>query len=238
MTITTTITTTKRHGLLMAAAALACAFHPAHAQTNGALYDPQPPADSAYVRVIVVSADGPVDVQLDGKPRLHGLAGAAPSDYMVVKAGAHKLSLQLAGKPTAVDVNLEVVAGRSMTIALPALRADSKPQFFEDKANANKLKAVLTFYHLAPKAGPVDMLTADGSTKVFSAVAPGALASLSVNPIAVELQATRPGDKAGLAKASLTMAQGQTYSLLLLPGDGDKLVLKAGINTLERYTGK
>lgn len=208
------------------------------AQTTGALYDPQPPADSAYVRLIVASAPGPVDIWLDGKLRMANVAPALPSDYMVVRAGKHKLSLHPAGKALAFESSLEVVTGRSITVALPSLAADAKAHIFEDKANTNKLKAVLTVYNLAPLAGSIDFLTADGATKVFSAVAPGMSASLAVNPIAVELQASKTGDKAALAKTALTLGQGQTYSIVLLPGEGDKPVLKSGINTLERYTGK
>ncbi len=213
----------------------------ATAQTLGALYDPQPPADSAYVRVIVVNAEGSMDVQLDGKPRLQGLAAATASDYMVLKAGQHQLKVQGSGKSGSAEIPLEIVAGRSVTVALPSLGADSKPLFFADKANTNKLKAVLTVYHLAPKAGAIDTLTADGNTKVFSGVAPGTSASLAVNPITIELQASKAGEKTALAKAPLTMAQGLTYSLLVLPGapgDGDKLVMKSSANALERYTGK
>jgi alginate O-acetyltransferase complex protein AlgF len=215
------------------------AFHGlAMSQTTGALYDPQPPADSAYVRVIVASASGPVDIWLDGKLRLPNVAPAAPSDYMVVRAGKHKLSLHPSGKAQSFETQLEVIAGRSVTVAVAGLSADAKPQTFEDKANTNKLKAVLTVYNLAPQAGSVDFLTADGATKVFSGVAPGSAASLAVNPITVELMATKSGDKTALAKTSLTLGQGQTYSLVLLPADADKVLLKSGINTLERYSGK
>jgi alginate O-acetyltransferase complex protein AlgF len=217
----------------------AAGFAPyATAQTTGALYDPQPPADSAYVRIIVVSADGPMDVQLDGKPRLQGLAAATASDYMVLKAGQHQLKVQGSGKSSSTEIPLEVVAGRSVTVALAHLGADSKPLFFADKANSNKLKAVLTVYHLAPKAGVIDIQTADGNTKVFAGVAPGTSSSLAVNPVTIELQASKVGDKTALAKAPLTMTQGLTYSLLVLPGEGDKLVMKSSANALERYTGK
>ncbi len=223
--------------LLLALSALG--FIPqASAQTASALYDPQPPADSAYVRIIVVSADGPMDVQLDGKPRQQGLTAATVSDYMVLKAGPHQLRVRGSGKSGSAEIPLEIVVGRSVTVALPNLGTDSKPLFFADKVNSNKLKAVLTIYHLAPKAGVIDALTADGSTKVFTGIAPGTSASLAVNPISIELQATRTGEKTALAKAPLTMAQGLTYSLLLMPGDGDKLVLKSSANALERYIGK
>ena len=54
----------------------------ASAQQAGTLYDPEPPADSAYVRFIVLGS-GAVDVLVDGKPRVTKLAAGTPSDYLV-----------------------------------------------------------------------------------------------------------------------------------------------------------
>lgn len=211
----------------------------AGAQSTGLLYDPEPPADSAYVRVVNVGRDSAVDVLVDGKARLRNLAGGEAGDYLVLSAGKHTLALQPAGKSAiAVSTGVDVVSGRAMTVAFPALRNDTKPLVFEDKANANKLKAVLTLYHLDPKAGPLDVLSADGATKVFGGIAPGASSSLSVNPISIELIATKPGDKTALARTSVAMAQGGTYSILLLPGEGGKPSVRAIQNKVERYTGK
>ena len=208
------------------------------AQTQGALYDPQPPADSAYLRVIVVTAAKPFEVVLDGKTRVPALAAATPSDYMVVKAGKHQLTLRGGAPDIMAEVPLDIVAGRTVTMALDSLRPDTKPVLFQDRTNANKLKALVTFYHLAPGLGPIDMLTADGATRVFSGVAQGASASLPVNPVAVDLHVHKAGDATPLARAGLNMTNGTTYSLWLLPGENGKPVLKPGVNALERYTGK
>lgn len=209
------------------------------AQANGLLYDPEPPADSAYVRVILAGRDGAVDVAVDGKPRIRKLASGEASEYMVLTAGKHAIALHPAGKSsTHLSTTIDVVKGRAMSLAFTALRADSTPVVFEDKANANKLKALLAVYHLDTGAGPLDVLTADGKTKVFSALAAGTSSSISVNPISIELIAAKAGDKAEQARASLAMAQGGTYSVLLLPGEGGKLTARAVQNKIERYTGK
>lgn len=224
----------------LACAAMLCGLGlvTAQAQQTGLLYDPEPPADSAYVRVILASRDGAIDVEVDGKPRIRKLAAGEASDYMVLTAGKHTIVLHPAGKPaTHLTTTIDVVRGRAMTVAFTALRADSAPVVFEDKANANKLKALLAVYHL-DSGGAVDVLTADGNTKVFSGLAPGASASISVNPISIELIAAKPGDKAPLARAALAMAQGGTYSVLLLPGEGGKIIARASQNKIERYTGK
>ncbi len=209
------------------------------AQATGLLYDPEPPLDSAYVRVVLASRDAAVDVLVDGRTRVQKLAAGQASDYMVLAAGKHTLSLHPAGKPTAhLSTTLEVIRGRAMTVAFTALRPDTVPVVLEDKANSNKLKALLAVYNLDPKAGPIDVMTADGSTKVFSGVAYGTSTSIQVNPITIDLMATKVSDKTPLARVSLAMTQGGTYSVLLLPEEGGKLIAKAVQNKIERYTGK
>ncbi len=211
----------------------------AQAQPSGLLYDPQPPADSAYVRVLLASHGEAVDILVDGRSRIAKLAAGEASDYMVLSAGKHSIALHPAGKSTAfLTTTLEVVRGRAMTVAFTALTGDAAPVVFEDKANSNKLKALLAVYHLDAKAGPLDLLTADGKTQVFSGLGYGTSKSLQVNPIAIELIATKAGDKVAQARTSLAMTQGGTYSVLLLPGDAGKMVARAVQNKIERYTGK
>lgn len=199
------------------------------------LYDPQPPADSAYVRVIVARHNDPVELLVDQKSRFKGLIAGQPSDYLVLTAGSHRLMVksdkQSAGLP------LEVVAGRALTVVWPTLGANATPQVIEDKLNTNKLKAVITAYHLGG-TGPVDILTADGNTPVFNALAPGASASLVVNPISLDLMAAPSGSKTSPIKVALAMSQGGAYSLLVSAGHDKVLQFQAYTNKVERYTGK
>lgn len=224
-----------RHFVALLLAASATPF--AMAQT-AALYDPQPPADSAYVRVLVGSAAGAIEVAVNGKPRVANLAAGEPSDYLVLGAGKHKLTVNAKGKPTTVDINLDVIAGRATTVAWPELSSDTKPVLFEDKANGNKLKAVLAVYNLNSKLGAIDVLSADGSTRVFSKVASGATASIAVNPLTIDLIATKPDDKAALGTVAMAMSQGASYSIVVTAGEGGKTTVKSFTNKVERYTGK
>ena len=211
----------------------------AMAQPAGLLYDPEPPVDSAYVRVVLASREGVVDVMVDGLARIKKLGSGEASEYMVLTAGKHTIAIHAAGKSTAyLSTAFDVVKGRAMTLAFTSLRADTVPVVFEDKANSNKLKALLAVYNLDAKIGVLDVLTADGNTKVFSGVAYGASASIPVNPISIDLIAVKIGDKVPLARGSLAMTQGGTYSILLLPDDGGKLVTRTVQNKIERYTGK
>ena len=216
-----------------------CWVAAANAQPTGLLYDPEPPADSAYVRVINAAPKGTVDVLVDGRSRIQKLGTGEASEYMVMTAGKHTIALHASGKQEAqLTTTLDVARGRATTVAFTALRGDSSPVVFEDKANTNKLKALLAVYHLANKEEPLDVLTLDGKTKVFSNVAYGTSASIQVNPISIELITVKVGEKTPQARTTLAMSQGGTYSVLLLLSDGGKMVAHSVQNKIERYTGK
>lgn len=218
-----------------AVAALALATS-ARGELNGLLYDPQPPASSAYVRVINAAPDA-IDVAVDGKARVTALPTGEASDYLVLPAGKRVLSVS-AGKSSKRDMALEIAEGRAITVAVRALASDAKPWIFEDKANTNKLKAVVAVYYLADKGAPIDVGTADGTVKVFTAIAPGSSTGRAVNPIKVDLVATAAGAAAPLARASLSMAPGGTYSVVLYPSAKGELAAHAMLNKVERYTGR
>ena len=221
------------------AAIFVCWSAAVSAQSTGLLYDPEPPADSAYVRVIHAARGGAIDIWVDGRSHTLKLGFGDASDFMVLTAGKHTLALHPAGKQLAhLTTTLDVIRGQATTLAFTALQADSKPILFEDKANSNKLKALLSVYHLAGKVEGLDVLTMDGNTKVFSSVAYGTSASIQVNPITIDLMAAKVGDKAPQARTSLAMSPGGTYSVLLLPGEGGKLLARSLQNKIERYTGK
>lgn len=221
------------------AALLACSGLTAQAQATGLLYDPEPPADSAYVRILIATGDVAADVWVDGKLRIKKLVPGEASEFMVLVAGKRSIAIHPAGKGSPVlSTALDVVSGRAMTIAFAALKADLAPVVFEDKTNANRLKALLAVYHLDPKAGALDVLTTDGNTRVFSDLTYGISKSIPVNPISIELMVGKSGDKVRQTSASLSMTQGRTYSLLLLPGVGGKPSVRVLENKIERYTGK
>ena len=211
----------------------------AMAQPTGLLYDPEPPADSAYVRVILASPAGMVDVLVDGRVRVQKLASGEASNYLVLAAGKHTVALHAAGKPAAhFSTTFDVVRGKATTLAFTTLNTDSVPVVFEDRANANKLKALLTVYNLDAKAGDLDVLTADTNTKVLTGVAYGKSASIPVNPISIDLIAVKIGDKVPLSRLSIAMTQGGTYSIFLLPGKDAKLNAQTVQNKIERYIEK
>jgi alginate O-acetyltransferase complex protein AlgF len=223
-------------------AQLLCISVAVQAQPAGLLYDPEPPADSAYVRVLVVSNDSAIDVVIDGKPRVTKLNAGDVSDYMVLSAGKHTIALHNTSKTTpALSHTVEVVAGKAMTVAFASAKPGIAPTIFEDKANTNKLKSLVSAYHLDGKAGPLNLMTADGGTKVFSNLSYGGSNSIQVNPISVELVAAKVSDAAAAANSphtKLSMAAGANYSVFLMPNDKGGLTARAVQNKTERYTGK
>jgi len=220
-------------------ASLLCLSPAAHSQPTGLLYDPEPPADSGYVRVIHTGRSDAMDVSVDGGIRVRSLPSNKFSDYLVLKAGKHALSIHPAGKPAArLPTTIDVAAGRALTLALTALGSDKAPIVLEDKLSSNKLKAQLAIYHLDGNAGALNILTADGKTQVFSNANFGTTASVQVNPISVDLIAARAGEKTPQARTSFSMTQGDSYSLLIFSSNEKKLTLKITQNKTERYIGK
>ena len=214
----------------------------ANAQTRGGLYDPEPPPDSAYLRIVVIGLEGSIDIYVDDKLRSLKQLGGEVSDYLVIAGGKRTIAIHQAGKSTALTTHvMEVTKGKALTLAFTGVKAGTVPTVFEDKANTNKLKAVVAAYHLDSKSGSLDILTADGSTKVFSNLAYGSSNSIQVNPITVELIAAKQGSTNSLLSskpASLNMTQGATYSVFFVPDQNGKLTALAVHNKTERYSGK
>lgn len=224
-----------RMRLMLVLVSLFAGLTQAHAQSTGRLYDPEPPADSAYVRVLVAETGPALDVRVDDKPRLRQVGRFDFSDYMVIPEGRHVIAISLAGQTAVLrSYALEVVRGKSLTLAFGTLQA--QPVIFEDKGNTNRLKAQLTAYNMtAHPAAAVTVATADGAAKVFSDLAAGASAALQVNPIAVDLQASEPKGKP--ARFHLEMSSGATYSLLVYRDAQARLQVRALANRTERFLG-
>jgi alginate O-acetyltransferase complex protein AlgF len=218
--------------------ALAAIAAGARGEKDGLLYDPLPPANSAYVRIINAVPESAIEVTVDGRLRVRAIAPGDASDYLVLAAGKRTIAVGPPGKPAHASITLDVAAGRAMSLAFHELASAARPWIFEDRANTNKLKAVVAVYYLAGKGPALDVLTADGTTKVFSALAPGSSSGLSVNPITVDLVAAATGTSDTIARARVAMAPGGTYSVLFFPGSHGELAARAMINKVERYTAQ
>ncbi|GGK35887.1 alginate O-acetyltransferase [Deinococcus malanensis] len=149
------------------------------------MYAPEPPADSAYVRIVNVT--GALATARIGN-KSYSVKNAASSPYLVIPQGSPKLS---AGR---TSQTLNVAAGHYYTVALTGTASAPKIVVFDDPTNTNRAKALIVLYNLSSRPG-VNLKTADGKTAVIPGVVASRLGSRAVNGIKISLaafQGTRP----------------------------------------------
>ena len=165
------------------------------------LYDPEPPANSAFVRVINAGT-GEVKAGIDAVA-YGAVAGQNASAYRVIPQGAHKLSAGAANK----EVN--VLAKRFYSVVVNG----SDVTVLEDPANPGQTKASLAIYNLS-KISSIALKTDDGKTTVVDGVAPGTVKSQAVNAIKVGLAAFNGSNKIASFPA-VQLERGSTYSTIV-----------------------
>jgi alginate O-acetyltransferase complex protein AlgF len=142
------------------------------------LYEPTPPADSAFVRVIQANSTAKtVTPELGGKS-FGKLTYPALSAYQIIPAGEHSFK---AGEVTA---KLAVEAGRYYSIALTSSAA---PALLEDALIANPAKARLYFYNLSD-AKETTLFAPKQKAAIFSKQAAGSNTSREINALTLPLQ--------------------------------------------------
>ncbi|GGO32754.1 alginate O-acetyltransferase AlgF [Deinococcus humi] len=166
----------------------------ASAQEN--LYDPAPPANSAFVRVL----NAPT-ATLGGKAVTAEKGAASP--YVVIPQG------EFAAKLGTITSKLKVEAGNFYSVVANG----NKLVLLTDQAAENRAKALLTIYNLS-KTASVDLKTADGKTAVVSSVKSGESGSRAVNGITVDLSAF-DGTKALGTLKGVKLERGNAYALVL-----------------------
>jgi alginate O-acetyltransferase complex protein AlgF len=165
------------------------------------LYDPEPPANSAFVRVINAGS-GELKPGIDAVS-YGAVGGFNASAYRVIPQGAHKLAAGAASK----EVN--VLAKRFYSVIVNG----SDVQVLEDPSNPGQTKAGLAIYNLS-KIGSVALKTDDGKTTVVDGVAPGTVKSQAVNAIKVGLAAFNGSSKIA-AFPAVQLERGSTYSTIV-----------------------
>jgi alginate O-acetyltransferase complex protein AlgF len=188
------------------------------------------------LRVLVAGQDNQFDVNVDGKLRVKNLKSRTASDYMVLEAGQHIVTLRSAGTAEdRVTATINVERGSAMTVGFPSIKTGVQPILFLDKTNSNKLKSLLTVYHLDSNVGRLNISSADGKTKIFSGLTFGKSASLQVNPISIELAVTSEGDGVIRERPALAMAQGGGYSVFVMADGSQKMVTHVQDSRIEKY---
>ncbi|QXH37449.1 alginate O-acetyltransferase AlgF [Pseudomonas muyukensis] len=191
---------------LFAALALAVASHTAAAADGNAdLYDAVAPADSAFVRVLNLSAAS-VDVSLSGKLNPQKVAPGQLSGYRFVPAGTHRIGIGA----KAIEPNLAANAASTVVYDGQQLRLIADQYVNEPK------KAQVAFYNLTP--AQATLRTADGKHEVVKALANGQTGARMVNEIKIDF-AAYVGNQEVASFDELFLKKGRSYSYVLLPGN-------------------
>ena len=143
---------------------------------NDMLYDPDPPPNSAFVRLINATGTD-VTASLGAKKVSADKRGASP--YVVVPQGTLNVNVGTASSKVSVR------AGSFYTLALSGAPAP-KLTLLTDATSANRAKALIAVYNLSSLAS-VDFKTADGKVTVIEGVAPNTTKSRAVNGVKVDL---------------------------------------------------
>ena len=99
------------------------------------LYDPEPPQDSAYVRIITLNGNkGPMDTWIDDRLRIKNLNPNQLSDYLILPIGKHKISFSQPGTHEyTYSTTINSDRGNALTVVFNTLQATTAPIVFEDK---------------------------------------------------------------------------------------------------------
>ena len=190
------------------------------AQAQEALYGPQPPKGSAYVRVVNALGDK-ADIKPDFRAplALGASGGSRVSAYDVVESVAGKklkLSVTVGGKT--VSGTAEADPDGFLTILLLPDPSGAKVVGVTDVAEFNQTRTRLTFYNTIENCDGGQLTLEPGGQAVFKDVAGASEKTRAVNSVTAQVRASC-GDKSAepVALAGLE-AGGMTSVFLVLDG--------------------
>ena len=171
---------------------------------DGFLYDPSPPADAAFIRVIHANPTTDAERVSIGETRFDELSFSEESPYRVILEGTTSITMSSA------EQDFTVEAGNFYTVAL----TQNGIKVIEDTVNENRAKALLTLYNLSD-IPTVDLKTADGATDVILGVMPMSENSIEVNGISVALGVFSEGEALQLFD-EVKLERGAAYSAFVM----------------------
>jgi alginate O-acetyltransferase complex protein AlgF len=203
----------------LAATLAALASLPAFAQE--ALYDPAPPPNSAFVRLVDAaraSTTGTVDsAELD-------VSGDGVSSFIVVPAGSHRIALGATSTETALD------AGNYYTVVFNEAGAGA-PTVIRDDVLTNPAKAGLHFYNFSGKPG-LSLTAPKQNVAIFEDVGPGQMKFRPVGAVDVDLTVTSGGSTLAEVGSVKLERRAAKSVMVLAAADGVETVVVD--NTVER----
>ena len=179
-----------------------------------------PAAGKAWVRVLHGSPDAPaVDVFVDGAKAISDLAFGAITDYTPVPAGDHAVKVCATGSLTVCPIDvpkLTLAEGTKYTVAATGPLAGITAQVIVDAPAVGSAKAQVRVVHFSADTPAVDVLTADGMTKLVTGLAypkPTDYLSLDAGSYSVKVCASPADTVCPLGPLSLTVAGGKAYTV-------------------------
>lgn len=170
------------------------------AMAQDSLYDPAPPANSAFVRLFNDNT-APTDATLDTKTFKGGSHNATP--YLVIPEGSRAFA---AGK---VSASFAIKAGKFYTIVL----GQGQAVLMEDLNNTNRTKSLVALYNLTDGSA-LSLKTADGKTNVLEGVVNNTNKAIIVNGVKIAFGVF--GDGKSLSTLPETqLERGAAYSVFV-----------------------
>lgn len=173
---------------------------PAATAGDDALYGPEAPPGSAFIRIFNATDQADLNVQVGSKP-VPDVEAWEVSDFEFLPPGTHQLS---AG---AVTQNVSLQPNRFYT----AVVTGEGVRLLDNQPYKNRLKALVILYNLTD-ADAVSLRTTDGRSTVIDGVAADASGTREVNPARVPLAVFRGDQQLGQAP-SVSFTRGKAYSL-------------------------
>lgn len=185
---------------------LAGLFTPLAQADDAALYGPEAPPGSAFVRMFNATPTSLTNASIGGEP-VETLDQFEASDYVFVPAGTHRISTGSEARSESLE------ADRYYTVTVDA----GGLQVHSLRPPDDGLKALVVFYNLTADEA-LQLKTEDGATPIAEAGA-GAFATREVNPLRITL-GVFSGDRKLATTEPVNLARGRAFSLFVTPGRG------------------
>ncbi|WP_020410966.1 alginate O-acetyltransferase AlgF [Hahella ganghwensis] len=169
---------------------------------EAALYGPEAPPGSAFIRVFNAQVNLPVENAGVGGKVFGEIDPLSSSKYVFLPAGAYEVELSGAKQP----VQLEKDAFYTLVV----LKGE-EPKLVQDEAFDNRRKALLGLYNLTD-ADALDLKTSNGKTAVLESVEKLGSKHRQVNAVKISLAAFNGSEKLADA-APVNLERGKVFSL-------------------------
>ncbi len=210
-----------RFAMMTSATVLAVSIWASPVAAQNQVYDPLPPAGSAYVRFVNADAAA-VSLKPDFLPAQSlGITPAqrVTSFLVVEKVAGRALVLDLQGAGRTGHVTLHAEPGAYVTVIVqPGKGSALDAVAVSDKSEFNQSRARLSFYNAAPACPQASLAIVPDGPVVFQDVATDAVKTRSVNPVTAQIR-TSCADKASAPFALEGLEAGAMFSVWMM-GDG------------------